>query len=170
MPWASVFNNVLLPAQAQETFPVEKARSRVVAALDPRRLEGLRPRFSRVNCRAHAHARLDRARARLRAATSADGRAVAALDEITPIQAQQRSVAAMAGAAHDRGVSSPTRCSKSAITCRSRVRGDGGAGPGPRFYRAENRRGRIRRDQNFPHFGGIRRILPPRLGKRSRKP
>ena len=33
MPWTSVFNNVLLPLKLKG-IPIEKARARVVAALD----------------------------------------------------------------------------------------------------------------------------------------
>ena len=165
MPWTTVFNNVLLPLKLKGVSG-DKAQASVTAALDRVGLQKLRARLSARTLRRHAHARLHRARARHRAGSAADGRAVRGARRDHALQAQQRSVGRVAGAAHDGGV-------RHAFGVRIGVpvephRGHGGAA-GPRLHRACHRRALSARSE-FPHLGRIRRVLPPHLGSAWRRP
>ena len=69
MPWATVFNNVLLPLNLHNAPAATGGRARRGGAR-PRRAAAVRPRLSARIVRRHAHARLDRARPCHRAGSS----------------------------------------------------------------------------------------------------
>ena len=106
MPWTTVFDNVKLPLELHGVSRrnAASARRRGTRA---RRAFGVSPCLSARIVRRHAHAGLDRPRAGDRAELLLMDEPFAALDEITPLQAQRRSVADVAVAAHHRGVRDP---------------------------------------------------------------
>ena len=126
----------------------------------PRRLAGIRPRLSARIVGRHAHARLDRARAGHRAGAAVDGRAVRRARRDHALQAQQRSAAGLAGAAHHGGIRHPFGL-RVGLSVEPH-RGDGGAA-GPRLHRAYDRRALSARPR-FPHLGRLCGALPPHVG------
>ena len=72
MPWASVFDNVLLPLQLQSK-PAANSAERVDRGARSRRSDGLPPCLPARTVRRHADACLDRAGARYRSGASVDG-------------------------------------------------------------------------------------------------
>ena len=155
MPWADVAANVRLPLELAAQR--RRRRRRSAHALGARRAcADFAQRLSARIVRRHEDARLDRARAGHRAAAAADGRAVRRARRDHPLQAQQRSAGAVAGAAPHRDLRHPfgVRVGLSLAA----HRGDDAA-PGPRLRRDRDP-GALSARRALPHLGRICRLLP----------
>ena len=117
MPWASVWDNVYLPLRLQGAGRQRGGGAHHGAARRGRACR-VRARLSARAFRRHADARLDRPRARHRAASPAARRALRRARRDHAVQAQRGSAPAVAGAALHRRSSSPTACSN---WCFSRI-------------------------------------------------
>ena len=116
--WRNVLRNVMLPLEIIG-MPAAERKARAARYLSMVGLEGFERKFPLAALRRHAAARLDRARARLRARAAADGRAVRRAGRDHP-RPSQRAAAAAVGTDRARPwSSSPTR-SPRRCSCRAR--------------------------------------------------
>ena len=164
MPWASVFNNVLLPLELNSK-PAANSAERVDAALDRVGLTAFRHAYPR-ELSGGMRMRVSIARALV---TEPElllmDEPFAALDEITRFKLNDDLLADVAGAAHDRRLRHPFGF-RIGLSVEPR-RGDGGAA-GTRVHRACGGRSLSARPE-FPHLARICRATAAAPPKRWRR-